>query len=66
MSDAFIDTKRVKKSHVPTANAPARIEISKGKFDGNISNESKARLKRRRPIGSKDKNPRKKKGIRKA
>ena len=48
------------KSHIPAANAPIRINIPKGQ--NQTANESKARLKRGRPIGSKDKNPRKRKG----
>ena len=30
LPDAFVDTKRVTKSHIPAVNAPARIEILKG------------------------------------
>ena len=60
LPDAFIDPKSVIKSHIPAANAPIRINIPKGQ--NQTANESKARLKRGRPIGSKDKNPRKRKG----
>ncbi|XP_031276981.1 uncharacterized protein LOC116135414 [Pistacia vera] len=56
--DAFTDLKRVTKSDIPTANAPIRIDVPEGQLP--VANESKARLKRGRPIGSKDKNPRKK------
>ena len=42
------------KSHIPTANAPARINVPKGQLE----NESKIRLKHGRPIGSKDVTPR--------
>ncbi|KAL6335288.1 hypothetical protein AAG906_029529 [Vitis piasezkii] len=42
--NAFIDTKKVTKSHIPDANTPARIDI---------------RLKCGRPVGSKDVTPRK-------
>ena len=42
---------------MPAANAPVKIDVPEGQ-----DNESRARLKRSRPIGSKDKNPRKKKG----
>nr|GEX88873.1 hypothetical protein [Tanacetum cinerariifolium] len=42
------------------ANAPVKIDVPKE--HSVIANESKARLKRGRPIGSKDKNPQKKKG----
>ncbi|KAJ9539329.1 hypothetical protein OSB04_032062 [Centaurea solstitialis] len=60
LPDIFTDTKRVTKSHVPAANAPIKIDVPEGQND--MSNESRARLKRGRPLGSKDKNPRKKKG----
>ena len=49
LSDSFIDTKKVTKSHIPTMNAPAMIDVPKGKF----ANESKIRLKHGRLIGSK-------------
>ena len=57
LPDSFTDPKRVTKSHVPAINAPIRIDVQEGQ-----STESKTRLKRGRPIGSKDKNPRKRKG----
>ena len=60
LPDAFIDTKRVTKSHIPALNALARIDITK------ISNEFNIRRKRGRPLGSKDVNPRKKKEQNKA
>ena len=47
---AFIDTKKVTKSHIPTVNTPTRIDAS----ERQLTNESKIRLKRGRPIGSKD------------
>ena len=53
--DAFIDTKKVTMSHIPTMNAPARIVVPKGQ----LTNESKKRLKPGRLIGSKDITPRK-------
>ena len=65
LPDAFTDTKGVTKSYIPAVNAPARIEIPKGQSENEVTNESKVRLKRGRPIGSKDKNPRKKKGTEK-
>ncbi|GKA23918.1 disease resistance CC-NBS-LRR class family protein [Tanacetum coccineum] len=65
LPDAFTDTKRVTKSHVPTANAPARVEIPNKQVGDNIAQGSQKRLKRRRPIGSKDKNHRKRKGTEK-
>ena len=63
MPDAFTDTKRVTKSYIPAANAPARIEIPEIKSENKDTHESKTRQKRGRPIGSKDKNPRKRKGV---
>ncbi|KAJ9547136.1 hypothetical protein OSB04_019679 [Centaurea solstitialis] len=60
LPDTFTDPKRVTKSHVLAANAPIKIDVLEGQ--NNMSNESRARLKRGRPLGSKDKNPRKKKG----
>ncbi|GKE07279.1 hypothetical protein Tco_1399297 [Tanacetum coccineum] len=65
LPDAFTDTKRVTKSHIPTANASARVEIPNKQAGDNITQESQKRLKRGRPIGSKDKNPRKRKGTEK-
>ncbi|XP_021730686.1 uncharacterized protein LOC110697606 [Chenopodium quinoa] len=57
LSDAFIDTKKVTKSHIQAENSPACIEIP---IDNKaIENESQARRKRRRPLGSKDSKPRK-------
>jgi hypothetical protein len=60
LPDAFTDTNRVTKSHIPAINAPARIDITK------VSNESNVRRKRGRPLGSKDINPRKRKEQNKA
>jgi len=56
LPNAFTDTKRVTKSHILAANAPIRIDVPIGQ--SNISNKSQTRLKRGRPVGSKDKNPR--------
>ena len=55
LPDAFVDTKKVTKSHIPAVNAPARIDIP----EGQLANESQIRLKRGRPVGSKDSAPRK-------
>ena len=55
LPDAFTDTKKVTKSHVPAANTPPRIDV----LEGQLANESKKRLKRGRPFGSKDTTPRK-------
>ena len=52
---------KVIKSHIPAANIPARIEIPTGKLQSSMINEPKPRLKRGRPIGSKDIIPRKRK-----
>ena len=51
------------KSYIPAVNAPVRIEIPKGQSENEVTNESKTRLKRGKPIGSKDKNPPKKEQI---
>ncbi|KAL0540982.1 hypothetical protein IC582_021009 [Cucumis melo] len=59
MPDAFTDTKKVTKSYIPTANAPSKIEIPTQQVD--TINESTLRQKLGRPMGSKDKNPRKRK-----
>ncbi|GJR50296.1 hypothetical protein Tco_1400817 [Tanacetum coccineum] len=65
LPDAFTDTKRVTKSHIRAVNAPARVELPNKQAGNNIAQESQKRLKRKRPIGSKDKNPRKRKGTEK-
>ena len=43
------------KSHIVVANTPTRIDVPVGQ----LTNESKIRLKRGRPVGSKDVTPRK-------
>ena len=55
LPDTFIDIKKVTKSHIPTTNTPTRINVSVGQ----LTNESKIRLKRCRPIDSNDVTPRK-------
>ncbi|CAM8902104.1 unnamed protein product [Rhodiola kirilowii] len=62
LPDAFTDTKRVTKSHIPAENAPVQIEIPKGKPANKVTHEITTRLKRGRPPGSKNKNPWKRKG----
>ena len=57
-ANAFSNAAKITKSHIPAANAPTRIEIPEGP---KAANESKARQKRGRPIGSKDLAPRKRK-----
>ena len=59
MPDAFTDTKKVTKSHIPVANAPSRIDIPAGQSTENVAKESIPRQKRGRPVGAKDKAPRK-------
>ncbi|XP_070057582.1 uncharacterized protein [Nicotiana tomentosiformis] len=60
LPDAFTDLPRVTKSHIPAANAPIRVDIPVGQLIK--ENNFKPRLKRGRPISSKDKNSRKRKG----
>ena len=48
LPDAFTDTKKVTKLHVPTANTLTRIDAP----EGQLANESQKRLKRGRPFGS--------------
>ena len=50
LPNAFIDTKKVIKPHIPTSNAPAWIDVP----EKQLVNESQIRLKRGRPISSKD------------
>ena len=61
MPDAFTDLKRITKSHIPAENAPIRVDVPAGPSTSAIASESKARQKRGRPLGSKDRNPRKRK-----
>ena len=49
------------KSHIPAANTPAQIEVPVGQSVNTVANESKPHLKHGRPIGVKDKIPRKRK-----
>ena len=50
LPNAFIDTKKVTKSHIPDVNDPTRIDVPKGE----LANEPQIRLKCGRHIGSKD------------
>ncbi|KAG7557098.1 Reverse transcriptase RNA-dependent DNA polymerase [Arabidopsis suecica] len=59
LPDSFVDPKKVTKSYIQACNAPVRIDVQKGINE--VATESNARKKRGRPIGSKDKNPRKSK-----
>uniref|UniRef100_A0A2N9G6F8 Reverse transcriptase Ty1/copia-type domain-containing protein n=1 Tax=Fagus sylvatica TaxID=28930 RepID=A0A2N9G6F8_FAGSY len=61
LPDVFTDSKKIVKSHIPAANNPARIEVPEGQLINIAANESKTRLKRGRPVGAKDKIPRKRK-----
>ena len=61
--DAFINSTKVTKSHIPAANIPARIEIPMGKLKYSVANEPKPQLKHGRPIHSKDTIPRKMKSV---
>ena len=55
LPDEFIDTAKVTKSYIPTVNTPIRINIPIGKTAVMATNESSmTRLKRGRPLGSKD------------
>ncbi|XP_049399680.1 uncharacterized protein LOC125863687 [Solanum stenotomum] len=61
LPDAFTNLPRVTKSYIPATNTQVRVDVPIGQ---NVkANESGPRLKRGRPIGSKDKNPQKRKGI---
>jgi hypothetical protein len=61
LPDTFTDNKKIVKSYIPSANTPVKIEVLVGQSINTTANESKARLKRGRPIGAKDKIPRKRK-----
>ena len=54
LTNTFIDTKKVTKSHIPITNTPARIDVPEERLE----NESKIRLKHGRPISSKYITPR--------
>jgi len=56
-----VDTKTVTKSHIPAVNARDRLEIPQEQGKVDETREPKTRLKRGRPIGSKAKNPTKRK-----
>ncbi|KAL0284311.1 UNVERIFIED_CONTAM: Retrovirus-related Pol polyprotein from transposon RE1 [Sesamum angustifolium] len=61
LPDAFIDTKRVTKSHISAENVPAHLEVPEVSLTQTKASESQIRRKRGRPLGSKDVNPRKRK-----
>jgi hypothetical protein len=60
LRDALADPKRVTKSYIPAANVTLRIDVPVGQ--SSVANKSDARIKRGRTAGSKDRNPRKRKG----
>ncbi|KAK4400822.1 Retrovirus-related Pol polyprotein from transposon RE2 [Sesamum angolense] len=61
LPNAFIDTKKVTKSHISAENIPARLEVPEATLTQTKAFESQIRRKRGRPLGSKDANPRKRK-----
>jgi len=58
LPDAFTDLRKITKSHIPAVNTPAKVDVPEGLL---VVNEFKTRVKCGRLIGSKDKNPRKRK-----
>ncbi|KAL0298108.1 UNVERIFIED_CONTAM: hypothetical protein Sangu_3160800 [Sesamum angustifolium] len=63
LPDAFIYTKKVTKSHIPSENVPTRLglEVPEATFTQSKASESQIYRKRGRPLGSKDANPQKRK-----
>ncbi|KAL0331758.1 UNVERIFIED_CONTAM: hypothetical protein Sangu_1721300 [Sesamum angustifolium] len=61
LSNAFIETKKVTKSHIPAKNISARLEVPEVTLTQQKAYESQIRWKRGRPLGSKYANPRKRK-----
>nr|XP_011465717.1 PREDICTED: uncharacterized protein LOC101293208 [Fragaria vesca subsp. vesca] len=61
MPDAFTDIAKVTRSYIPAANAPAEIDVPTGQNNVAANEPYVARLKRGRPVGSKDSVPRKRK-----
>lgn len=59
LPDSFTDVKTVTRSHILSVNVPCKINLPDEDNKIMLANESKARQKRARPIGSNDKNPRK-------
>ncbi|KAL0291221.1 UNVERIFIED_CONTAM: hypothetical protein Sangu_2540400 [Sesamum angustifolium] len=59
LPDAFIDTKKVTKSHIPAENIPTHLEVPESTLTQSKASKSQIRRKRGRPLGSKDANPRK-------
>ncbi|XP_011101203.1 uncharacterized protein LOC105179290 [Sesamum indicum] len=61
LPEALIDTKKVRKSHIPAENVPAHLDVPEAILNKSNGSESQIRLKRGRPPGSKDANTRKRK-----
>ena len=61
LPDVFTDNKKIVKSHISATNTLAQIEVPVGQSVNTTTNESKPHLKHGRPIGVKDKIPRKRK-----
>ena len=59
LPDAFNDATKVTKSHIPAVNTPARIHVPE---EHEEKDNNAPRLKRGRPVGSRDVAPRKKRG----
>ena len=59
LPDSFTDVKAVTKPHIPAINVPWKTKLPNEDNKIILTNESRARQKRGRPIVSKDKNPRK-------
>ncbi|KAK4395675.1 hypothetical protein Sango_1721800 [Sesamum angolense] len=59
--DAFIDTKKVTRSHIPVENVFAHLEVPEATLTQSKTSESQIHWKCDRPLGSKDANPRKRK-----
>ena len=53
----FTDAKKVTKSHIPTENAPACLEVPEATPNQLVASEFQIRRKYGRPLGSKDTNP---------
>ena len=60
LSNSFTDHKKVIKSQVPAVNTPIKMDVPEWQYQ--TASESKERLQRERPIGSKYNNPLKRKG----
>ena len=63
LPDAFIDSTKVTKSHIPAANISTRIEITMEKLKYSVANEHKQQLKHGWPIDSKYTIPKKRKSV---